>query len=670
MHLTSSDPTRVLLSTTSTIAGTAFIDIPVANGQTGFSFFVQALDWVAGSSSATVTVTASAPGFSDDTTTVTYVQPALQLASMPTTTTALSTNTDFNVQVGVPSAGNASVASPQARRAGAPDLTVTVTNSNATVAEIDLNGGVSGAQSQTAAISAGSQNTPSSGAGSLEFDPLAGGSTIVTATIPDFITTTAGVRTVTVTAVPAITLAASLGSIGGGLQIGPFGGSLGASQHGGVTVHLTSSDPTRVLLSTTSTIAGTDFIDIPVANGQTGFSFFVQALDWVAGSSSATVTVTASAPGFSDDTTTVTYVQPALTLVSAPTTTTALSTNTDFYVQVGVPSAGNAFVASPQARRVGAAALTVTVTNSNATVAEIDLNGGVSGAQSQTAAISAGSQTTPPSGAGGLEFDPLSTGTSTLTASIPDFITTTAGAKTVTVTVPAVTLAASLGSLAGGLQAGPFGGNLGASQHGGVTIRMTSSDPTRVLVAPDSTTPGSEFIDIPVANGSTSFTYFVQGLDWVPGSSSSATVTVTASAPGFTSDTTSVVYVQPALQLASVPTTTTAAAANADFSVQVGVPTAGNAGVSPVQARRAGAPDLTVTVTNSDAARAEIDLNGGLSGAQSQTAAIRAGVSGTPFNATGGLEFDPLSAGSTTVAASIPNFIVTTAATRSVTINP
>lgn len=67
---------------------------------------------------------------------------------------------------------------------------------------------------------------------------------------------------------------------------------------------------------------------------------------------------------------------------------------------------------------------------------------------------------------------------------------------------------------------------------------------------------------------------------------------------------------------------------------------------------------------------AEIDPNGGGAGAQQQTTAIAAGASRSPFNAAGGLEFDPLATGSTVVSASIPGFITTTAASVSVTVNP
>jgi hypothetical protein len=54
-------------------------------------------------------------------------------------------------------------------------------------------------------------------------------------------------------------------------------------------------------------------------------------------------------------------------------------------------------------------------------------------------------------------------------------------------------------------------------------------------------------------------------------------------------------------------------------------------------------------------------------GAQSRTVVLPAGQYYTPVSvATGGVEFDPLSGGSTTVSASIPGFITTRAGTVTV----
>jgi hypothetical protein len=546
-----------------------------------------------------------------------------------------------------------------------------VASSNPSVGKIekilDAEGSIDVAPSQDALIAVEKQATPFQTVGGLRFDPIEAGSTVVTATIPGFITPAAGAKTVSVTPIPGITFPSNFGQVGGGLQIGQFTGTLGASQHGGVTVRLTSGDSTRVLLAPNTTTPGSAEITFDLANGQTSFSYVIQAADWVIGTSStAPVTITAQATGFTSASGTVNYVQPALDL-NLPATTTDLSINTDFVVRVGTP--GTTAVATPQNRRAGAPPLIVTVTNSNETVAELDDNGGVNGLQEKTRNIVAGQQATP-SGAGGLEFDPLSTGTTVVTATIPGFITTAAGARTVTVVTPAISIGANLGSLGGGLQSGSFGGTLGAAQHGGVKVHLASSDPSRVLLSPNATTAGLAEIDIDVANGQIGFSFYVQGTDWISGTSSSQAVAIGITAPGFIGDATSVTYVEPAVDLLSVPTTIGATAGNADFTVRVGLPAAFNTSVATPQARRAGAPALVVTVASGDTAVAEIDFNAGVNVEQPVTASIAPGQSGTPFNTAGGLEFDPKTVGTTVVTATIPGFITTAAGARTVVINP
>jgi hypothetical protein len=468
--------------------------------------------------------------------------------------------------------------------------------------------------------------SPVSGAGGVEFDPLGTGTTSITGSIPGFIQTTVATQTVTVTG--AGMTVSFLGSVAGGLQDGSYQVTLGASAHGGVTVRIRSSDATRVLVSPNSTTAGAEFIDVPLANGFTQAAFWLQGVDWVEGTSSpATVTITATATGFNPGSNTVNYLRPALRVSGLPVTTTSLSANNDFYVEVGYPNAGNTQLAQIQSRRAGAVDLVATLTNSEATVAEIDQNGGVNGAQTQTVSIVPGVYYSPVSGAGGVEFDPLGTGTTSITGSIPGFIQTTAATQTVTVTGAGITVS-FLGSIGGGLQDGPYNVTLGASAHGGVTVRIRSSDATRVLVSPNATTAGAEFIDVPLANGFTQASFWLKGLDWIPGTSTSATVTITGSAAGFTNGTNTVNYVQPALRVSGLPSTPNVQAANNDFYVEIGYPNAGNTQLAQVQQRRVDATPspLTVTVTNSNGGVAELDQNGGVNGAQTQTASIVPGL--------------------------------------------
>ena len=76
--------------------------------------------------------------------------------------------------------------------------------------------------------------------------------------------------------------------------------------------------------------------------------------------------------------------------------------------------------------------------------------------------------------------------------------------------IPQITVSAP--TVGSGLQVGASV-NLGASNHGGVTVHVQSSAPATLLVSPDATTPGTASIDVVVPNGTGSFSYYVQGVE-------------------------------------------------------------------------------------------------------------------------------------------------------------
>ena len=67
-----------------------------------------------------------------------------------------------------------------------------------------------------------------------------------------------------------------------------------------------------------------------------------------------------------------------------------------------------------------------------------------------------------------------------------------------------------------------------ASEHGGVDVTITSSQPSRVLVSRDASTVGTASATVTVPNGRTFVAYYVHGLEAVAGSAN-----VTVSAPNF-----------------------------------------------------------------------------------------------------------------------------------------
>ena len=110
-----------------------------------------------------------------------------------------------------------------------------------------------------------------------------------------------------------------------------------------------------------------------------------------------------------------------------------------FQVQVGIPNALNTNLASTQDLRVGGGALTATVVNSAAGVGQLvttPLTG-----QSVTVEIAEGQDRSPTTVAGGgVAFDPLASGTTTVSATIAGFIATDAAAVEVAVSSPGITV--------------------------------------------------------------------------------------------------------------------------------------------------------------------------------------------------------------------------------------
>jgi hypothetical protein len=285
-------------------------------------------------------------------------------------------------------------------------------------------------------------------------------------------------------------------------------------------------------------------------------------------------------------------------------------------------------------------------------------NGQITG-DTVTAVIAPGLYYTPTSiAAGGAGFDPVGVGTATVTARAPGFIAQPLATQQVTVTAPTITMSAA--TVGAGLQTSTSV-NLGASNHGGVTLTLTSSDSTTLLVSPNATTPGSRSISVNIPNGTQFFTLYVQGVEGTTGAP-----TVTATAAGFLNGTAQMTVEQPGIIIAGLVSSLAAGAANDHFNAYVGIRSGNSVSVQNV---RAGSPGVTVTATTSNVSVAQL-VTQSLTGA-SVTAVIVPGLYYTPTSlATGGFELDPLAAGQTTVSVSAPGFFGQPLATQLVTINP
>ncbi|MEP7326130.1 MAG: hypothetical protein ABI836_09300, partial [Gemmatimonadota bacterium] len=426
----------------------------------------------------------------------------------------------------------------------------------------------------------------------------------------------------------------------------------GAANHGGVTVTLTSSNPGILLLSPDATTAGTASINIPVANGSQFFSYYTQGVEGQTGSP----TITATATGFSNGTLGHTVEQSALDLQGVPANTTTLSPDDAIYARVGV-ALGNTYLVAVENVRAGAPGpLTATFTSSTPSVGNL-VNTGGSG-PTRTAQIPIGLYYTPTTVAtGGVALHPILAGSTTISATIPGYLPIATSIRAVTISQPGITLNGFSYPVGSGLQLNAAG-SLGASNHGGVTVTVTSSNPGVLLLAPDATTPGTGSITINVANGSTFFGYYVQGVEGQTG-----TVNLTATASGFTNGTTTEMVVPPSLDLQGLPGTTTAGGADIAIYGRVGVADVNNQFLVAVENVRAGGTGFTVSFTNANGTAATLVTTAGTGNVR--TAQIVPGVYYTPTSvATGGVGFRPLQAGATTVTATSTGTNPTATATR------
>jgi hypothetical protein len=208
-------------------------------------------------------------------------------------------------------------------------------------------------------------------------------------------------------------------AIGQNLEASCTVGISPAAPAGGVLVTLTSNNPSLVLLSATSTAAGSPSIMITIPAGSTSATYYAQAL-----SASGTATHTASASGFASRTATTPLAPSGVVIapngqLGTPFLNASVSAGA---VPVNVYMAvlnGNSFSGSTQALRGGLPSLQVSVSSSNTGVGTIV----------SPVTITSGSDN------GVTQFTPVSQGNTTLSVATPTGYTTSSNDTTVSVMV-------------------------------------------------------------------------------------------------------------------------------------------------------------------------------------------------------------------------------------------
>ncbi len=280
----SSDPTKVLVDSNSTdpsgtAAGTGSFTATMAAGQRLTpGFWIQAL-----ASSGTATVTISAPGYNPAVATVTLTPSGFQLNGPSGTganfTATLGTSPALSVSlVQLDASGN--VLTPSTSEVLRGGATVSVTINSGTTATGTISGNPAVIQPGTTTSS------------SVTFSTKAAGTSLLTVTQPSgFITPKTGAQLTATVVAPTITI--NPVSIGFNQQV-LGSGRLNQATTNALSVTITSSDSTKVLLSTNPAALGTGSIAVQVAAGGTALpAFYIQSLV-----SSGSVTLTPSATGY------------------------------------------------------------------------------------------------------------------------------------------------------------------------------------------------------------------------------------------------------------------------------------------------------------------------------------------------------------------------------------
>ncbi|UCG50542.1 MAG: T9SS type A sorting domain-containing protein [Candidatus Latescibacterota bacterium] len=652
VRIESSDTLLALVAPNATSPGAPFVDVFVPNGSINATFYTHALEDTTG----TAAITATAPGFSSVSDQVEVVQPALQLLNLAGNIDILDPDDPFQARVGIPTVTNGGLYAVQKARVGGPGLTATVSNSMASVAQL-VTSTLTG-QVVSVSIAPGESDSPETVAsGGVAFDGLSADTTVVSATIPGFIQTDLATKQVVVEA-SSIDFLTFPAKVGAGFRSNGIVARLSGSGHGGVTVHIESGDSSLALVTDHSGTPGRPAIDIFLADGSFDASFYICGLEDTTG----IVTVTASASGFSSRVEPTQIVQPAVEIYGLGTTIDVLDAPDDFYVQVGIPRDDLLGLEVFSPARPGGSGFVSTVTSSDSTVGQqVTLT---DTSHTVNVLIPPGQYRTPSAvSLGGVAFDGIALGTTTVSASIPGFLPTQDAFVDVSVSQPEVTFLFQPDELGAGLRTNQIRAQLGASQHGGVTVHIEVDDPAIALVSDHGDSVGQPAVDVFLNNGSIVANYYLHALE-----DTSGTVMLTASAPGFTPDTITVDVVQPGVMIyanslgGSIDTLDPSDA----FYKAVGTPNATNTSVAPLELRP-GSPGVTITVSSSDSTVGLLQTLTDTSGVV--TVHIPAGSSTSPLTvATGGVALDGVTPGVTTVTCSAPGFVSTTAASKTVTV--
>ena len=463
--ITSSDPSRLLLSNSAGTMGSASITVQVNAGSTSIpTFYLQALD-----GPGTVTFTASAPGYATDTSTANLTPSGFYIATNGFNTTTFSADTSIGLR-SVRLNDSFAYAAEQPLRAGLT-VNVPIISSDASVGTVNSPVAFTGNQSRV--------NT--------SFHPLSAGTTNLSITQPagfDIPTNLNQAITATVTA-PAINFGNT--AVGEGLQTTVYL-SLAAAPPAATDVVLTVADPGIAVISENAAVLGGSTFTIPGVTGTNPGNVIVQGLQ------QGTTQLTITATGYQTRVATITVTPSGFWISTNSFGTTTFSADTTIGLRSARLDASFAY-ATEQPLRAGLT-VNVPITSSDASVGTVNSPVAFAGNQSRV----------------NTSFHPLSAGTTNLSITQPagfDIPTNLNQAITATVTAPAINFGNT--AVGEGLQTTVYL-SLAAAPPAATDVVLTVADPGIAVISENAAVLGGSTFTIPGVTGTNPGNVIVQGL--------------------------------------------------------------------------------------------------------------------------------------------------------------
>lgn len=509
IHIVSTDPTKVLLSTSPTVAGSSSIDVAISPGSSFITTFqVQALD-----KTGSVAINYTAPGYANATTTVNLSPSGFAFLTGSFTTTSFSPNSNLDIRPWLLTAGTLTITSNQSLRAGIAPVQVAISSDNTAIGTVVNSGGT--------AISSITFNGNDIFNTAAFFHPVGGSANPVHLTLTQpagFDTPSSGTSIAVTVSAPNISGLPPTLAVGHFLQTSFFV-SLQSTPPSPVSVTVSSNSP-NVLLSTSATVAGTQSVTFNNVSSTSVGSVFVQG----AGAAGTTAQLTASATGFTGATSTVTVNPSGLAFATGNFTTTTFSANTALDLRPWMLTQGTLAIQANQALMAGVTPVQVGVSSDNTSIGTIvnSVGNPISSVTLNGNDVFNTSAFFHPVGGSANPAHLSVTQPTGMGFSVPSSNTSIA----VTVTAPNINGVPASISVGHSLQTSFFL-SLQNAPPSPVTVTVTSNSPN-VLLSSSATAAGSQTLTFNNVSSTTVGSIFVQGAGAV-----GSTAQITASATGF-----------------------------------------------------------------------------------------------------------------------------------------